>query len=316
MNVHKIIQWIGAGMALLSATACEHKELCYDHPHTATLHVEFDWQQAPDATPSLMEVYFFPRSGGQPQRFAFHHTGGEVDLLPGTYDALCLNTGGSANRYRGTDTWSTFEVYTRDASLLEGMDVLVTAEPPRPSGTEGQSGGLEPDSLWTACREELTVDVSAGKQTLVFTPRQVHTNFTFRITGAENLTHVKAISGSLSGLSRGYFVGTETYNEETVCVPFAARHDNSSEVTGSFRGFCPDRTASGLPHKFVIYILLDDGSSWYYTYDVTDQVNHAPDPRNIHLELDGLPLPAPVTDEGGMNAGVDGWDNVEVDLPM
>lgn len=28
--------------SLLSATACEHKELCYDHPYTATLHVEFD----------------------------------------------------------------------------------------------------------------------------------------------------------------------------------------------------------------------------------------------------------------------------------
>ena len=29
-------------MALLAFTACEHKELCFQHPHTAQLLVEFD----------------------------------------------------------------------------------------------------------------------------------------------------------------------------------------------------------------------------------------------------------------------------------
>ena len=31
-----IFLWIGL-------TACEHKDLCYDHPHFATVRVIFDW---------------------------------------------------------------------------------------------------------------------------------------------------------------------------------------------------------------------------------------------------------------------------------
>ena len=29
--------------------SCEHKELCFLHPHTAQLQVEFDWSYAPDS---------------------------------------------------------------------------------------------------------------------------------------------------------------------------------------------------------------------------------------------------------------------------
>ena len=36
-------------MALLAFTACEHKELCFQHPHTAQLLEEFDWSYAHDA---------------------------------------------------------------------------------------------------------------------------------------------------------------------------------------------------------------------------------------------------------------------------
>ena len=32
-----------AVMALVLAS-CEHKELCYHHPHTVTIRVEFDWK--------------------------------------------------------------------------------------------------------------------------------------------------------------------------------------------------------------------------------------------------------------------------------
>ena len=31
-----IFLWMGL-------TACEHKDLCYDHPHFATVRVVFDW---------------------------------------------------------------------------------------------------------------------------------------------------------------------------------------------------------------------------------------------------------------------------------
>lgn len=38
-----------AALALLSS--CIHKELCFQHPHVIPLEIQFDWKDAPDASP-------------------------------------------------------------------------------------------------------------------------------------------------------------------------------------------------------------------------------------------------------------------------
>ena len=44
----------------LLLAACEHKELCYHHPHVTTIRVAFDWREAPKADPEGMCVFFYP----------------------------------------------------------------------------------------------------------------------------------------------------------------------------------------------------------------------------------------------------------------
>ena len=46
--------------------SCEHKELCYHHPHEARIRVVFDWRDAPEANPRGMCVLFYPETGGAP----------------------------------------------------------------------------------------------------------------------------------------------------------------------------------------------------------------------------------------------------------
>ena len=41
---------------LLLLPSCVHKELCYDHPYTVSVRVEFDWRDAPEAAPDGMCV--------------------------------------------------------------------------------------------------------------------------------------------------------------------------------------------------------------------------------------------------------------------
>ena len=66
---------------LLLLPCCVHKELCWDHPHTMSVKVEFDWRDAPGADPDGMCVYFYPVGGGSGYRFDFKGTeGGEVKL--------------------------------------------------------------------------------------------------------------------------------------------------------------------------------------------------------------------------------------------
>ena len=59
---------IGSLAALLLGTSCEHKELCYLHPHTAQLQVEFDWSYAPYAEQNNLAegmcLWFYPVDEG------------------------------------------------------------------------------------------------------------------------------------------------------------------------------------------------------------------------------------------------------------
>lgn len=307
--------------AAMTLAACEHKELCYDHSHTVPVDVVFDWTEAPDADPDMMEVYFFPQDGSAAHRIAFNGLdGGTIELPYGNYDIITVSADGSgatANLRRGTEAWESFEIYTRDASVLEGMGMSsTTAEPPRAEGAENESGALAPDMLWSDRQQDMTVK-AADRLTVTLYPEQSATRFTIEIDGAENLKYVKSVSGTLSGLSRGYFVGTDKLNAECVSVPFGMRSDRESRLDGTCLGFghCPEENGD-TPHKLVVYAVLADGSQWYYEYDVTDQVHDAPDQRDIHIRLNGLPLPKPIVNGSGMHPSVDDWENEQVDIEM
>lgn len=308
--------------AVLLMCSCEHKELCYDHSHTSPVNIVFDWSEAPDASPAGMDVYFFPDNGDSPQRFALGKEGGSVELAYGTYRVLCFNNDTRTIRRSGTESWDTFKLYTRDAGRLEGMGAMLTstAQPPTAEGTEDQRCTLSPDMIWSDRMGDIEVtpaESGSSAQTVTLHPRQTVTHITFEVVDAKNLDQATALSGTLSGLSAGLYIGRNEPDAECVTMPFPAAADSETSLQGAFNAFghCPDGD-NGIPHKFVIYAVLKDGSQLYYTYDVTDQMHQAPDRLNIHLRLEGLPLPTPVGGDGGMNPDVDEWNNVNIDLDM
>lgn len=85
---HLIVGILMAATIFLSA-ACEHRDLCYDHSHWTDLKVEFDWSEAPDATPHTMVVYLFPRDGSLPRRYEITDVknGTKVRVPSGEFDA-------------------------------------------------------------------------------------------------------------------------------------------------------------------------------------------------------------------------------------
>lgn len=81
--------------------SCEHKELCFLHPHTAQLQVEFDWSYAPDAERNNevegMCLWFYPvdeagTQTGEPLRYDLSGMkGGTVEIPMGRYQVLYYN---------------------------------------------------------------------------------------------------------------------------------------------------------------------------------------------------------------------------------
>ena len=54
MKKIKLFHTVAMAAFLAAVTSCEHKDLCYEHPHPAEIKVVFDWHKAPGAIPESM----------------------------------------------------------------------------------------------------------------------------------------------------------------------------------------------------------------------------------------------------------------------
>ena len=300
-------------------TSCEHKELCYDHTPSVAVNVIFDWRNASDATPRSMSCYLFPTDGGKVLRYEFtDRNGGMIRVPAGRYDALCLNSDTETINYRNTDREKSFEVTTRTTALLSDLASLGvhSSEAPRAGGTENERVVLSPDMLWSDHVESIELKQTSAPQAVTLYPKVSVCKYTVEIRNAENLKYMSGISGSLSSLAGGLFAGKSETTEELVTIPFeiTVSADKSTLPGGLLTfGHCPSVQNR---HQLTVYAVLADESKWYYTYDVTDQIHSAPDQRNVHIVLDGLPLPKPIVNGGGFQPSVDEWQSVDVDIEM
>lgn len=315
----KIFHAATAAAVLAAATSCEHKELCYDHSDAVDVEVVFDWCNAPDASPESMSLYLFP-AGGEALRYEFTDCrGGTIRVPVGSYEALCLNSDTENVTYRNAECRETFEVTTRTADLLSGLSVLgvLSDGVPRVDGTESERVILPPDMLWSDYAESVELKPTAGTPTVTLSPEMSICRYTVEIRNAANLKYVSGISGSLSSMAESLYpgVGCDATCKTGATIPFdAAVSADKSTVTGELFAFgCPSARKT---HTLTVYAVLSDESKWYYTYDVTDQIHSAPDRRDVHIVLDGLPLPKPIVNGGGFQPDVDDWQSVNVDIEM
>ena len=79
---------------LTAAVSCEHKELCYYHPHTAPIRVNVDWSLFPMDTPTGMTAFAFPFMDDDVDYYKFvsHNIRNiTLDLEAGFFNALVFN---------------------------------------------------------------------------------------------------------------------------------------------------------------------------------------------------------------------------------
>lgn len=306
----------------LTLASCYQKELCYTHPHTKLTDVVFDWRNAPTAHPATMSLHTFAKDDGESMRYEFtNYQGGKADMALGAYDALCINSDGRRNYFRNMEKRETFEVYTKEVTVMNEISEMVVSLP-RARGAEKERMAFQPDSVW--CDATLSPfilkdgkDTQDSARTLTLYPRPIFCTYTVEIRNAKNLGYVKDMSATLSGLSGGMMAASGIPTEELVTIPFDVhkQKDNTS-IKGRLRTFGYGSKQAKPEHKVVIYVVLGDGSRQLYTYDVTAQVRKAPDPRHVHIILDGLPLPKPAPKDAGFSfkPTVKEWQRVEIPI--
>ena len=338
--MRRMINIISALVLFLAAlTSCRHKELCLHHPHTVTLSVEFDWRDAPEADPRGMCVSFYSMETGGRHRFDFSNTkGGEIQLRVGRYRAICHNNDTESMLFYNADDFETYGTYTRESNVLEPIFGNGANYAPKAEGTEEERAVLTPDMMWGCCAFDIEVTddgveyvcvpyseyvsrsapmMSNQEHTITLYPHELTCIYTYEVRNVKNLKHLSQMCGTLSGMSGMLTFFNEKLHEECVTLPFESFSDGVSTVTGKFYTFGHHQD-NDEPHKMTFYVVMDDGAKYCYkdmeALDVTKQVHEAPNPRRVHLIIDGLELPQPIENGHGFRPEVDDWVVEEHDI--
>ncbi len=315
----RLAGYIIALLSIFVLAACNHKELCYDHSHIIEVDVVFDWSNAQDASPETMSLYLFSEEGTKPQRYEFTGcNGGRIRIAPGRYSAVSLNSDTRNIECRDKEQLSTFLITTKDAETINfstgyGMGTFELSTLPNP---EQQRMVRVPEMLWSG--RELDLEVDIERNTITIAPELSVIPVTIKILNVQNVSHVVAIMGTLSGFTEGIMAADGRESDRCVTIPFSVYiSEDESELSAQLNTF-GDCASGDEKHYLDLYMVLEDGSQWHYQYDVTDYVHECDDQMHIEIILDGLDIPdiEDITGGGGFVPSVDDWTSVNIDLTM
>lgn len=309
-------------MAGLAMASCRHKDIDMEVNDRCEIYVAFDWQKAPDADPSSMLSYFYPVKGGEPLLYTFAgRDGGRIAIPYGHYTGISINgDNGDWAEMRNTDDPDKFEVCTRDAETMQALG-MPSRSVPRAAGTESERMAKTPGMMWSDRLDGIKIDGESdgyGLQTITFYPEEAVCHYTVDILDIEHSEYLRGaeIDAALTGMAEGYLPGKRHATDVSVTMPFTLKSGAGEQsLSGQFLTFgeC-DKTKHS--HQLTVYVILTDGTKWYHSYDVTDQVANAPDPRHVHIVVRGLDLPQPVSGGSGFRPDVNDWNDININLSM
>lgn len=312
-------------IAIMAATAaamtgCNHKDLDYDVEPTTEVRVVYDWRYAPEAQPASMALYLFDTEGSRsPMMFSFTgRDGGRVHVPFTTYGALGFNN--------DITDWAVMAdefdidrqgIFTRKASELAAYG-LRTASIPRARGTEDEPVVSTPGMIWADRADNITVDRSRDTCIITLYPEECVCHYTVDVLNVKNIEYIHGalLDATLSGMADGYMTGACEPSGGKATMPFTLAPDAATaSLHGEFLTFGIN-PRSEAAHIMSVYMYMTDGSRWHYTFDVSKQVDDAPDPTHVHIVVSNLDLPAPISGGGGLIPDVNDWNTVHIGIDM
>ena len=323
-QLYKASSWLLCSLSLLSG-GCTLKELNDDAPTTIADQVEviFDWSKTPAKEAKTMVLYLYSDQHEMMDYRFNNPDGGMIRTYGGKHTAVChSNDDPYGHHLRNDHSHDEIEIFTDDTGVLVGQGIS-TRGIPRAKGTEDEPLRYTPSMIYGTQDRDVNLKVSALPQQLQLYPEELICRYSVEFVDVENLKSADVrIDATISSLAGGYFPGRMTPNSEAVSHTFTLTADVERNMLSSeFYTF-------GLPegeerdHKLSLYIALKNRTGGFYTFDVTDQVNKAPDPRNVSIKIYGLKLPdipddpLPPQGEGGVSIELDSWDTYHFDLKV
>ena len=321
--------------ALVALCGCEHKELCYRHPHTAPVVINVEWDKFIEKeTPTGMTVMIYPVGGLaavegiEPKKVLSNNIyKTRADLEEGIYNSIVFNQSESefgTLLFRNMDSYNTAEVAINPAPTKWYTK------------TEEESVGYEPEWFGTDTFEgaEMTrqMILDVGTQTTfgrtITEYELIHHSveniiYTVNITvHLKSVYNLKSARAALQGMAEGYLLGKGSVNNRKIThlvEQWSLVTDEQDPTKGYIKaklhcfGFPSGHTAQPTDNKFTLSLLLVDNKT---QVDIPFQVGHMferseEDPFELYLTIMyGDPLPDVKPEggsEGGFDATVEDW---------
>lgn len=329
-------------VALLASYGCEHKALCYLHPHPAKVRINVDWSLFTQEKPTGMTLQLYPND---PQAENITHlthttTHATLQLGPDTYTIMVHNL--SASEF-GSITFHN----TNEINKTEIRTATKTSQWYTPAQTEklgAQPEWLAFDIQQAEVTEEMVKtqvqddhltkstgnqETTAPEDTLIATLVPINVVYTLHITvkikGIENLRSARA---AITGMADGYYPGQQQYhtNKTTHLAESWSLQGDCIQTSMTCFGLPTGHSGSATENTLTMELLLADNKTQInHTFNVGNLIQDKSTTNgNLHLYLnlelpEELPYvpPAGGSSTSGFNATVDDWgkgDDVNVGL--
>lgn len=307
-------------ISLVMLTACEHKELCFHHDHRQTVRIEFDWRYAPESPRPLMQVWLYSEDVDDeaPMSFIINGVdGGEIVVPEGYYTLIAHPAEMESNRVNTGSAASLHILTTRAA----GADELLFG-----ASTAPENLILEPEPAWIAnarnvnvkhsgvdyeCvpfSEEMVAEftpVASKEQKITLFPYDPMSYYSLEVRNVNLNVEPSGVAGALDGLSQGLYALSGESHSSAVAIPFECRYDREAHTFRAEFVTFGRHSQAATPHMLSLYLLTRDSRLYRLSspddakFNLSSQVTSAPDPRHVHLVVDGVTLQAEQPSSGG-----------------
>lgn len=301
--------WLFSCLAIawVLLSACEHKELCYDHPHFTTVRVDFDWSRIDqEEMPEGMRVVFYPTDGGDSWIFDFPEGKGQTIELPQKeYQAVCYNYDTRGIDWTGLDSYreltaETQKVVSPDSVTMRAVSGFLCSSALNSVVLKEQPNGLE------------TV--------VLFQPQRNVCRYSYEIHGLRELSRVAALRAGLSGMGGSLNLAADSIPEGLSETILFGGEVKDSLIVGKFYTFGRSLKGEMSQNQFLLYVKSTAGKMYKLNADVTEQIRKVPLKGHIgdvHLiiRLDfSIPNDKPDGPSSGFEVDVDEWEDIYIDI--
>lgn len=324
-------------------TSCYRTELCYDHYPKAAVSFEweqewerdygmahlvnwdaayhgFDYDYVRPETPEWVNFIKYKNNNPDSENY-FSPEGGEIIFLEEADHSFLFYNG------------DTEYIVLSDMASLPDARASAT---PRSRGSissildrhPGSRSTNPPDVLYSAYIESIptikiheTLPMPVKMQPLVFT-------YVIRYEFEYGLEHVALARGALGGMADSVYLKDGRTSEESIIILYDCElkdygceaHVRSFGVPGfpdQYYGRSAE-DAPGRPYTLNLEVMLTNGTTMQFNYDVADQIKTQP--RGGVIKISGIrvedednstPMPP-----SGFDVDLSGWGDVDVDLPV